>query len=154
VYHNFGTLEPGPGWTGTAHATPLGDQANYPDIRNPQRLSGQGSLRLKWTLSDKLSLEFWQAASGGDVYLGLTGINNADTCIVGDDAPSVFVRTAGKSQRFATVLQPLKGESRVASIEPAGGEEDLGVVLRFRDGRAAKLLFRPGRTGKDAIAVE
>ena len=153
VYHNFGKLTPGEGWQARPHPKALGTKANYPNIRDLHRLQGSGNLTLQWDL-EGLKLDFWQAASGGETYTGLTGLNSRETATVGDDVPSVFVRNRGKAQRFATVLQPLKGENPVASIKALTKKKEFGVAINFKDGQVVRLVFRPAEEGKEAILVQ
>ncbi|MDP6355032.1 MAG: heparinase II/III family protein, partial [Planctomycetota bacterium] len=153
VYHNFGKLSPGKGWKFQETSKPLGDKANYPNIRNLQRVTGSGDLRLLWKLPNKLSLDFWHAGTEGEIYTGLTGMNNGETRKVGEDTPSVFIRSRGESRRFSSVLQPLKGKSQVASIKPLDHRKEVGVEIRFTDGKTATLLFKPRLTGLQALST-
>ena len=154
VYHNFGSLVLGEGWQAVSASQPLGDKANYQNIRQLQRLDGDGDLRLKWDLGEGLALEFWQTATGGAAYTGLTGLNHWHTRMVGDDAPSIFVRTHGKSKRFVTVLQPLKNESNVERVVEIKQEESFGAAITFKDGKTVELFFWPKGKGQAALRVK
>ena len=147
VYHNFGALSQGEGWTTQTVQQPLGRTANYESIVDPKRLSGQGPVRLDWDLSrqvhydvqearDKkgepfapVHLALWQRqVEGGEVYIGTTGLNNPNTGYVPDGAPSLLHRVRARSVQFVTVLEPYKDKRRVTAIEPAG--ED-GVTIQI-----------------------
>jgi hypothetical protein len=154
VYHNFGSLVLRESWEAAPASQPLGNKANYQNIRKLERLHGAGDLRLKWNLDEGLALEFWQTARDGAAYTGLTGLNHRHTRMVGDDAPSIFVRTHGKSQRFVTVLQPLKNESSVERVGEIKQEEAFGAAITFKDGNAVELLFSPTGEGEAALRVK
>lgn len=154
AYHNFGTLAAGPGWKATPEETPLGDKANYSNIRALCRLEGRGDLRLSWDLGQGVGLDVWQAAGGGKAFTGLTGMNNPDAKVVGDDAPSLFVRARGKAQRFLTVLEPRKGPSAVQAIEAVRERTRFGVLVHFSDGSTSRVLFAPSLQGPAEVRVE
>jgi len=155
VYHNLGKLSPGPGWTAAAAARPLGTTAGYETIVDLKRLSGAGPIRLAWDLTGETParqpaakgraapqvpgayLDLWQLpVAGGEVYTGLTGMNNPNTATMPDAAPSLFHRVRGAGAVFVTVLAPHQGNSPVAGVSAEG---QVGVVVSLRDGRKLTL---------------
>jgi hypothetical protein len=167
VYHNFGELTPGEGWTTEPAAEPLGNRANYEHIRDLKLLRGEGALRLTWQVEEKASLAFWQViplildppAPGSridlpHVYLGLTGANNPDQGFVGADFPTVLVRTKVQSARFVTVLEPYREASRVTAVtaESQLGDEFRATITLAGD-ETFTVLFRPGAAGEEVVAV-
>jgi len=132
AYHNFGTLTPGPGWKATPQKEPLAQSANYPRIGALHRLTGQGPVHLRWDLSAQthpkakggsgpVNLGLWQLSSAeGEVYTGITGMNNPNTTRVPDEAPSLFHRVEGSNVRFVTVLEPYRDQPTVTGIESDG----------------------------------
>jgi len=141
AYHNFGVQSPAAGWSAKAVDKPLGRTANYENIVEPKRLTGRGTIRLAWDLTNQVRgketfpgrLEFWQLpVPGGQVYTGVTGMNNANTAVFPDSAPSVFHRVRGRNVCFLTVLEPHKGSSRVRSVARKG---DDGIVVTLTDGK-------------------
>jgi len=139
VYHNFGTLSLGDGWTAKPHGRPLAKTANYENIVDLEQLAGSGPVRLQWDLAEQvtprqreeakrrnetlppLMLDLWQLPiAGGQVFTGLTGLNNPQTATMPDAAPSVLHRVRGTQVEFATVLEPHRGKSRVKHIKGSG----------------------------------
>jgi len=141
AYHNFGRLSLGAGWAAEKLTAPLARTANYQNIVEPARLTGQGALRLTWDLADqapkgkdasKARLEFWQLSRpGNEQYIGFTGMNNPNTRTIPDRTASVFRRAKGRRVHFVTVLEPRTADSRVAAVEARG---DDGVTVRLKDG--------------------
>ena len=134
VYHNFGTLAPGTGWQFAPAAEPLGTAANYQNIVDLQRVSGSGTLRLNWDLSDqtspagspdpaKIGLALWQLAPEGTNYFtGKTGMNNPNTTEVPDAVESLFSRVRAKSADFVTVLEPFHDTPKITGIQKTGNQ--------------------------------
>jgi hypothetical protein len=145
IYHNFGTLKLGDGWTATASPTPLGTEANYDNIVDPATLHGAGNLQVDWDLSgqqdatDKtkpspIGLRLWQLpVEGGQVFSGSTGMNNPNTNTLADATPSIIHRVRGNSVKFLTVLEPNKGDSRIQSVTSAPRE---GVRILLKNGQS------------------
>lgn len=150
VYHNFGELNLGAGWTATPEPVPLGTSKSvgYPTIQELRALKGEGSLTLNWDLTHQIDtqakrtntqeilppihLDFRQVCSeSGRLYTGVTGLNNPNTKTVWDRAPSVFNRVEGKTVFWATVLAPYGAESPVSSIAKAGPD---GVTVTLKNG--------------------
>jgi hypothetical protein len=149
VYHNFGSLSLGQGWQAEPAAGPLGATANYENIVDPQKLNGKGPIQLNWDLTAQdtrrggtaeshtpIGLALWQLpVNGGEVYTGITGLNNPDTMVIPEAAPTLIHRVRGRSADFCTVLEPHKGKPRVAYIEAAAG----GVTVIWTDGQRLTL---------------
>ncbi len=148
VYHNFGKLTPGAGWTSSPAEAPLGKEAHYDSLVNPLRLKGDGPVRLRWDLEaadpsnvkapkpppkfPAVSLDLWQLPIvGGSVYTASTGLNNTDLQITPDEAPSLIHRVRAKSATFLTVLEPRLGAApaRVTSVTREG-EDGMKVALQ------------------------
>lgn len=157
VYHNFGTLTPGPGWTAAPAEAPLGDTANYGNIIEPRRLTGSGLLALEWVLTgqirehERLQLEkqgqppptvglrLWHAApAGAEFYTGTTGLNNPNTGNMPEAAPSLFSRVRAREARFATVLEPHRGESTVTAVTAAEGN---GITISLAGGDSVTIAL-------------
>ncbi|MFQ5807989.1 MAG: heparinase II/III family protein [Armatimonadota bacterium] len=151
VYHNFGDVSPGEGWTARPADAPLGNRANYQNIRDLRALRDAGDLRLRWRIDEGVSLDLWQAAGEGRAYIGLTGCNNPDRRIVGDDIATVFVRREGTTARFVTVLAPYKTESPLMGAEAAMQGKGFGASVRLRGAEAFTVLFNP--TAKAASVI-
>ncbi|MHC4398468.1 MAG: alginate lyase family protein [Planctomycetota bacterium] len=150
VYHNFGKLTLGDGWTANAHGRPLARTANYENIVDLERLSGNGPLDLRWDLTEQVTprqrddaerqgqtlpaamLDFRQLrVAGGEVFTGLTGLNNPNKAAMPDEAPSVLHRVRAARAEFAAVLEPHRGRPRVERIEGSGA----AVTIRLDDGQ-------------------
>jgi hypothetical protein len=138
VYHNFGKLTWGGGWSAAA-CEPLGSTGNYDNIADPQRLFGNGTLAATWDLRlqyapnprkpiDERALEpvhlgFHQIApTGTTFYTGKTGLNNSNTRIMADEVATVISRVREKNARFVTVLEPYRQTSNVheLKVKPGG----------------------------------
>lgn len=150
VYHNFGELAPGAGWTAAPAKVALGvaKSVGYPAIQELQRLSGSGPLLLNWDLTRQvdalkpppatealpvIGLDFRQVSSlPGEVYTGVVGLNNPNTRTVWDRAPSVFRRVEGKHVFWGTVLAPHGAESPVAGMEAEGAD---GIRVMLKSGK-------------------
>ncbi len=135
AYHNFGELGLGDGWNSTPSATPLGTAANYDNIIDLKKLQGSGNIRLEWDLTGQtapqkgkdasseeklppVKLSLWQNNSAaGELYTGITGLNNPNTGFTPDKVPSLFHRIRGKTAEFATVLEPHKGKTLIQSVQ-------------------------------------
>ena len=161
VYHNFGVLTPGAGWTATPQKEPLATSANYENIRDLQRLSGQGPVHLLWDLSNQVNpnpnpkakakppggpvhLGLWQLSSvPGEVYTGVTGMNNPNTTRVPDEAPSLFHRVEGRQARFVTVLEPYREQATVTGIGIKGS------ILTIHRGGQSETVALEGYHGKN-----
>lgn len=134
VYHNFGELALGEGWTAQAEQKPLAETANYPNISDLQRLTGKGPVHLTWNLANQisqsalapepqqpLSLALWQLPmEKSEVFTGVTGLNNPNTTRIPDAAPTLITRARGKGASFVTVLEPYKDKPAVTGIEGDG----------------------------------
>ena len=133
VYHNFGKLKLPAEWTSTPVKEPLAKTGNYENIIDLARLKGTGPIHLEWDLTDQkipenklaaagpIGLALWQIpAANGEAYTGTTGLNNSNTGMIPDAAPSLFQRTKGKTAEFFTVLEPYAGTPRVKSIAVNG----------------------------------
>ena len=151
VYHNFGTLAPGEGWTAQPEQKPLATTANYGSIVDLKRLAGAGPIRLEWDLSWQIrpgpqaklrdagdqpppvKLALWQLpVKGGRVYTGSTALNNPNTGNTPEGTPTIFHRVRAKTAHFVTVLEPFKEAPRVTGVEAAGAD---GITVVFGDGR-------------------
>lgn len=148
VYHNFGDLTPGAGWTAGPAPAPLGTSKNvgYPAIQELKRLSGTGTLQLNWDLTHQVDaltpptnalppihLDFLQVCSApGETYTGVLGLNNPNTRTVWDRAPSVFRRVEGKTVFWGTVLAPCGADSPLAGLEAEGAD---GVKVTLKNGK-------------------
>jgi len=148
LYHNFGDLAFGKGWK-TSPSPPLGTTGNYENIVDPVSLSGSGPLRATWDLTRQyprwnkrlkvdeaalppIHLDLWQLpVEGGRFYSGVTGLNNSNTMMMSDRAPSVLQRVRARRVGFATLLEPFKHSSRVAELEREGD----GVVATLAGGK-------------------
>lgn len=148
VYHNFGELTLGQGWSGSA-AAPLGDTGNYDNVVDPQQLSGDGVFRANWDLTRQypywrennkvdeatlppIRLAFWRLpVAGATLYSGVTGLNNCNTGIMSDRAPTIIHRVRARNAEFATVLEPYKTDRRVSGLEQAA---DGAVRVTFTEG--------------------
>lgn len=148
VYHNFGDLTLGAGWTAAPQPEPLGSSKSvgYPTIQELRVLTGEGPLALDWDLTRQIDdpvkrtnapsawspvhLDFRQVCSeSGRLSTGITGLNNPNTKTVWDRAPSVFHRVEGRTASWATVLAPYGAETPVAAIA-RDGRDGLSVTLR------------------------
>ena len=159
VYHNFGELSPGAGWTSSPAGHPLAETANYANIIDLKRLSGEGPLHLRWDLTNQVSasaktppattpahLALWQApVAGSEIFTGTTGLNNPNTTRMPDVAPSLFTRARGKTASFVTVLEPYKERPSVTGISVESdvltiqrGEESLHIPLKDFNGAHAR----------------
>ena len=127
VYHNLGELAPPQGWQ-VASSGPLGRTANYENLVEPRRLTGEGPLRLTWDLTRqqgegkdaaaKVALALWQLPlKGSEVYFCATGMNNPNTATIPDAAPTLIHRVRARTVEFFTVLEPHKGAPRVTGLE-------------------------------------
>ena len=136
-YHNLGQFSLAGGATAAPLGGPLAKTGNYESILNVQRITpaaGQGVLHAVWDLSREIGdlpkdapagptvrLDFWQpVAPGGELYSGVTGMNNPNTRTVPDTAPSVFQRVKAKNATFVTVLEPSKGKPTVTGVTHDG----------------------------------
>ncbi len=141
VYHNFGVLSPESGWQENPVEKVLGEEANYSKIVDPKRLVGVGPVHLEWDLSAeippakthpadrivqngvpelpaKTGLALWQLPlPDGEVYTGITGMNNPNTGKTPDAAPSLIARARGKAVYFVTVLEPFKDSPKITGID-------------------------------------
>jgi hypothetical protein len=82
-------------------------------------------------------LDLWQLpVAAGEVYSGVTGLNNPNTKTYPDTAPTLFHRVRAGAAAFATVLEPRQGAARVRSIEPLGVA---GVAVQFQDGHTVRI---------------
>lgn len=143
AYHNLGTMSTGGGWTGVPAGGALGNTANYEHIGDLRRVSGPGPIRLSWDVTDQYpsnspvraagaALELWQLpVPGGEVFTGMTGLNNPNRATFPDYAPSLFHRVRAARAEFVTVLEPCKGAPRVESVAASA---DGGVEIRLREG--------------------
>ena len=159
VYHNFGELSLGDGWTSAPADKPLAETTNYANIIGLNRLTGQGPLHLRWDLTNQVSasaktpptttpvhLALWQApVAGSEIFTGTIGLNNPNTTRMPDAAPSLFTRARGKTVSFVTVLEPYKEKPSVTgiSLEPdvltiQRGEESLRIPLKDFTGGTAR----------------
>lgn len=139
VYHNFGAMSIGDGWTAKPHGRPLAKTANYENLVDVMQLAGNGPVRLQWDLTEQVTprqreeakrrnetlpavmLDLWQLpVTGGQLYTGLTGLNNPQTAKMPEAAPSVLHRVRGAQVEFATVLEPHRGKSRITQIKGSG----------------------------------
>lgn len=131
VYHNFGKLKPVAGWTASPVKEPLATTGNYENIIDLCKLAGEGAVRLELDLSNQtsvdgkparpLGLALWQApVNGGTAYTGTTGLNNPNTAIIPDTAPTLIHRVKGKNAQFFTVLEPYSATPQVQGISVAG----------------------------------
>ncbi len=144
AYHNLGKLQLGGGWTASPAGQPLGATANYENIKELKKLSGSGPIRLSWDVTEQhpaaspvrasgAALDLWQLpVTGGEVFTGITGINNPNTKTYPDQAPSLFHRARGQSVEFCTVLDPHKGQPHVRAVR-AGRSG--GITLELPGGR-------------------
>lgn len=145
AYHNLGTLEIGPGWVARPLDQPLATTANYENIKELKKLSGDGPIHFSWDVTEQhpatspvraaggAALNLWQLpVKGGEVHSGITGLNNPNRTTYPDLAPSLFHRVKGKSAEFMTVLEPTKGQSRIRTVEAAGTG---GMSVLFQDGK-------------------
>lgn len=160
VYHNFGTLSDGPGWTGTALAQPLGTTANYENLTDVRQLTGTGPVRLGWDLTgqvappkpvpaarpgkpaptpaptpapDPVHLALWQLPPpNAEIFTATSGMNNANTTEVPSAVPSLISRAKGKSVSFVTVLEPFREKPTVTGLS--------GNAEKFTIERAGKSL--------------
>lgn len=136
IYRNLGEMKTGDGWTQSAVKAPLGDRANYENLIEPKQLNGAGALRLNWDLTGQsktkngVGLALWQLPTSGEMFTATTGMNNPNTSILPDAAPTLIHRVRGKTAEFATVLEPHQGASRVAKVERAG----TGVKVTLKSG--------------------
>ncbi len=144
AYHNLGKLKPGDGWTASPTDHPLGTTANYENIKELKKLSGSGAIRLSWDVTEQhpaaspvrtsgAALELWQLPiAGGEVFTGVTGLNNPNTKTYPDTAPSLFHRVRGRSVEFCTVLDPRKGQSHVKAVQTGAGG---GIAVELQNGK-------------------
>jgi len=155
VYHNFGKLAEGPGWTGTAVEAPLGTTANYENLTDVRKLAGSGPVRLTWDLTNQVAppaastkpapeptpvpppapvnLALWQLpAKGSEIFTAVTGMNNPNTSEVPSAAPSLISRVQGKSVSFVTLLEPFREKPTVTGLT--------GDAEKFTIERAGKSL--------------
>lgn len=147
VYHNLGRMTPGPGWSATALDKPLAETGNYGNLVAPKRLSGSGPIRLTWDLSPASAaapapeprplLDLWQTPpAGSEAFVCATGMNNPNTMVVPDAAPTLITRVRGKTASFVTVLEPGKGAARVKTVEALGAD---GVRVTLAEGERVEL---------------
>jgi hypothetical protein len=148
TYHDFGVLSVGAGWTSRAVEKPLGASSVYQNIVEPKQLQNSAPdavLQARWDLSEQVNpfrketaspafLNFWHGGASGEYYSGATGLNNPNTMMMPDAAPSIFHRARGKAADFWTVLEPTKGTSRIKSVAPG---RKSGVSIVFTDGTRA-----------------
>ncbi len=151
VYHNFGELSLGDGWTSTPVDKPLAETANYANIIGLHRLTGQGPLHLRWDLTNQVSataktppptspvhLALWQApVANGELFTGTTGLNNPNTSRMPDVAPSLISRSRGRSASFITVLEPYTDKPTVTSI--GADRENLTIT---RNGQTIRIALK------------
>ncbi len=144
VYHNFGELRPGEGWTVASLSQPLGRTGNYGNLIDPKELRGSGVVRAEWDLSNQVSrvegrgetkpprarLAFWQSRTDDSrIYSAVTGLNNPNTRVVPDAAPTLIQRMRAKDFDRVTVLEPHRGEPRVTAVDaPAPGVATLTLA--------------------------
>ena len=157
VYHNFGELSPGEGWTSAPAGKPLAETANYANIIGLNKLTGQGPLHLRWDLTNQVSasaktppptspvnLALWQApVANSEIYTGTTGLNNPNTTRMPDAAPTLFTRARGKTVSFVTVLEPYKEKPSVTSIE--ADAENLTIM---RNGKPTRISLKDFQSKK------
>lgn len=141
IYHNFGELKLGEGWSQTP-SVPLGSVANFDNVVEPMKLAGSGPLQLQWDMTAQttekatpekplpaIKLVMRQLpVSGGEIFTGYTGMNNTNTAMLADKTASVIHRIKGKTLDLVTVLEPCRGESRVKSVT-AGKNGEVTVLL-------------------------
>lgn len=148
VYHNFGDLKFGDDWS-AAVTGPLGSTANYDNIVSPRALTGKGPLQATWDMTRQypywnkslkvdetklppIHLKFVQLAPEGcQFFTGITGLNNTNTKIISDEAPTLISRLKSMDADFVSVLEPFKEESRVAEVIR---KELNGISVRLTDG--------------------
>lgn len=150
IYHNFGRQSPGPGWTATPQAGPLGTSVMYERLAEVCRLAGSGPVRLTWDLSEQVAkpgkgeakpepvhLDLWQIGpEDGEAYTALTALNNPNNKTIYDEAPALIRRAKGRTASFVTVLAPRREAQGVQSVEPEGKE---GVKIILSGGRTLRL---------------
>ncbi len=139
VYHNFGKLTVGKGWEATAATRPLGKTANYENLIDPQRLTGEGTLTLEWAITDNAKLRLWHRTTAGEIYCAVTGMNNLQTRIIPDRAPSLIHRVRGKTVTYATVLAPHRGQVPVTDVR---WHNHGGVTIDFADSKTVRVNWQ------------
>ena len=165
VYHNFGKLTHGEGWTAAAVNTPLGTTANYENLSEVQKLSGNGPVRLAWDLTaeikppkpvpavapgkptptpvpvlppDPVHLALWQLPpAGSEVFTATTGMNNPNTAEVPSATPSLITRVKGKTVSFVTILEPFREKPAVTGV--SGDAEKITIQ---RGGKTVSISAR------------
>lgn len=144
VYHNFGLLSPGEGWTSAVVEQPLAETANYANLIDLARLTGSGPVHLSWDLTNQVSasaktpppstpvhLALWQVPiPGSEIYTASVGLNNPNTSRMPDAAPSLITRARGKGASFVTVLEPYKEKPSVTGIAL---DDDVLIIQRGRE---------------------
>lgn len=136
VYHNFGELSFGQGWLAAPLGAPLAKTGNYENLVEPKKLTGNGVFRATWDLTQQyaqwakkidasklppIHLAFWQLpVKDGEHYAGVTGLNNSNTRIMSDEAPTIIHRVRGKAVDLVTVLEPYRETPRVTEVNPHG----------------------------------
>lgn len=150
VYHNFGDLTFGKGFSTTPVIEPLGKTGNYEKLVDPMKIQGAPPLEATWDLTlqypswnpnyktnesalPTIKLRMIQSAeSGAEFYTAKTGLNNTNTNIMADAAPSIIQRVDSDHMNLVTVLEPVKGETRIVSVEQVGKD---GVRVKLKDGK-------------------
>ena len=141
LYHNLGTLTLGEGWSAEEVSGSLGQTGNYGNLVDPRRLSGKGTVRLRWALTEGAHVALWHAAdSGGRFYTAVTGMNNHNKPveIIPDRAPSLISRVEGKRAHFVTVLEPYRNKPQVMTVEHASPGR---VIIGFQFGPDETILL-------------
>ena len=158
VYHNFGEMSPGAGWSSAPVNTPLAETANYPNIQDLKRLTGGGPVHLRWDLTNQVSalaktpppttpvnLALWQVPIGNsEIYTGTTGLSNPNTSRVPDATPTLITRTRGKTADFVTVLEPYKEKPSVTGISV-----DSDILTIQREGKSLSVPLKDFRKSAD-----
>lgn len=152
VYHNFGELTFAQGWQ-TSPTTSPGKTGNYDNLVDPVRLQGNGSLKATWDLTRQyphwrkdmkvdesslppIHLAFWHLPiDGGRLFSGSTGLNNSNTMIISDQAPSIIHRVSAKQVEYVTVLEPYKEKTSVASVERDANQR---IIVTWTNGKEMK----------------
>jgi len=130
VYHNVGELHPGAGWRTEPVDEPLGRTDNYEHLVEPRKLIGGGPIRLDWKVAEGANLSLWQLP-GGQPYVAVTGLNNIQTGIMPQPAPTLVHRRRGRTIHFLTVLEPWRERARVIGVEPRG---EAGMIVQLAGG--------------------
>jgi len=156
VYHNFGALSPGPGWQMAPVTSPLGTTANYENLKDPQKLTGNGPVHLLWNLTaevkppkpaapappgkpapvaappappEPVHLALWQLSPTAEIFTAVTGMNNPNTLEVPAPAPTLISRARGKTAMFVTVLEPFRDKPTVTGLS---GDAEKFTIERGR----------------------